>query len=264
MKKLLFKFLKIMLCLSIIIIFPFVYPLLSRFFVHIHLFTSVDDLKNYFSVFCNIFFVIFVIIACFTSYLLICDKDKLIKWLEKRDFKFNVRDAAFESKLAEKEMIEESAKKKNILEEFNDESDDTYKSTLLEVKRELKKQSTKNTSELDLLKKENDNLRFYSAYNIINKKAKELLHTIYCEKSIDLSTFKNGLIYSFKNRNKRNKNLTKSQINEYANNKYETIKEGLQYLNIIEISDDDKITLTKYGKEFVEKYIENEVGEDED
>lgn len=263
MKKIFLKFLKIILSLIIIISVPFIYPLVSRFFIHINLFTSVEELKNYFSIFWNWFFIILVIIAVIIAYVLIYNKDKLIRWLENRDFIFNVKGAGIESKLRGYEMVSESAKKKNILNELNDETNGD-KITLQDVKNELKNKSSKKVDEIVSLKKENDNLRFYSAYNIINKKAKELLHTIYCEKSIDLSTFKNGLIYSFKNRNKRNKNLTKSQINEYANNKYETIKEGLQYLNIIEISDDDKITLTKYGKEFVEKYIENEVGEDED
>ena len=139
-----------------------------------------------------------------------------------------------------------------------------------EVKAELieknKKKDNKNKtdSNIDALQNENNNLRFYSAYNIINRKTKELLNVIYCNKSMQLTLFKNELIYSFKNRNRKNKNLTKYQINEYANNKYETIKGGLQYLNIIEITDDDEtITLTPYGKKFVEKYIEKEVGKNE-
>ena len=77
---------------------------------------------------------------------------------------------------------------------------------------------------------------------------------------MELNEFKNILITNFKNRNKKNKNLSNVQKNEYANNKYETIKNGLQFLNIIEISDDNKtITLTSYGKTFVKEYIEKEV-----
>ena len=260
------KLLKIIVYLLIIITIPFIFPLLTRLLIHLHVYSDVNEFEKYLNIFLNPNFLIFIAIVVIGIFIFTSNKENIMNWLDNRDFFFKHRDT--EANIKKSEMVDESAKRKNIINEFNVETDSNNKSTLLEVKKELKKgvknKSVKEVDESDLLKKENDNLRFYSAYNIINKKAKELLHTIYCEKSIDLLTFRNGLIYSFKNRNKRNKNLTKSQINEYANNKYETIKEGLQYLNIIEISDDDKITLTKYGKEFVEKYIENEVGEDED
>ena len=254
------KFFKIIIFILAIICIPFIFPLLTRFLIHTHLFIDIYEFEKYLNVFLNPNFLILIGIIIVSILVFTGNKERLMNWLENRDILLKHRDT--EANFKKSEMVDESAKKKNIINELNVETNED-KSILLEVKKELKNKTNSKVDESESLKKENDNLRFYSAYNIMNKKAKELLHTIYCEKSIDLSTFRNGLIYSFKNRNKRNKNLTKSQINEYANNKYETIKEGLQYLNIIEISDDDKITLTKHGKEFVEKYIENEVGEDE-
>lgn len=99
---------------------------------------------------------------------------------------------------------------------------------------------------------------------IINKKTKDLLHCIYCENYMETSKFKKALKNSYKNRNKNNTNISKKNLDKYAQNKYETILKGLEYLNILEVADDNQsLILTEQGKEFVEKYIEEEVDENE-
>ena len=76
-----------------------------------------------------------------------------------------------------------------------------------------------------------------------------------------LKEFKNSLESNFIYRNKNNNNINKEDLKKYAINKYETILEGLLYLEILEITDDEieSIALTQYGEEFVEKYIKEEV-----
>ena len=266
MKEFWFKILKMFICIIIVIFIIFIFPIIVRFLIYVNLYNSLEEFKMYFDLFLNQYFLILFGIVLLGVIIVVGNKNFIMNWLDNRDISFKHKE--MEAEFKKSEMVEESAKKKEIIHEFNTETGINNKTTMLEVKEELSddavSKTAKKTDEVEFLENENNNLRFYSAYNIINKKAKELLNIIYCDKSMELETFKNRLICSFKNRNKRNKNLNKSQIIEYANNKYETIKEGLQFLNIIEISDDDKtITLTRYGKEFVEKYIEKEVGEDE-
>jgi hypothetical protein len=260
------KFLKYIICILIIVAFPFIFPLITRFLIHIQLYTDIKEFKRYIEIFFNWYFILLLFLGVISVYFIVCDKDKLIRWLEKRNFLVKYKDTSIESKSVE--MIDESDKKKKFVDNLNSDNKIDPKSIIQEMKEELKdnKKRKKASKEINIeeIQNENNNLRFYSAYNIINKKTKELLNIIYFDKSMKLELFKSKLIDSFKSRNKKNKNLTKAQINVYAINKYETIKEGLQYLNIIEISDDDKtITLTQYGKEFVEKYIEKEVRDNE-
>lgn len=247
------KILKTIGCIIIIIIFPFIFPIIARFLIHTHLYESVNVFNDYMTIFYNIYFIIILAIALITVYFIICTKEEIKEWLDKRDFSFKFKDAEVTSKT--NEIIDETTKKKDFTFNMNTRENDN-KIVAMIVKEELdlannkksKKQKSKkdeNYSENKLLQDENNKLRFFSAYNIINQKTKELLNIIYCNKSMELNEFKNILITNFKNRNKKNKNLSNVQKNEYANNKYETIKNGLQFLNIIEISDDNKtITLT--------------------
>lgn len=270
MKKIIPNILKIVSCITAITFIPFIFPLITRFFIHIHLYENIEVFKEYISIFLNKNFLAFIGIILVSTIIITSDKNKIMEWISQWNIFAKYKDA--ELNLKKPEIIDESDKKKKFISNFN--NDEIDKSITSEMQEELKliknsknkdKKKNYNDEKIEELEKENNNLRFYSAYNIINKKTKELLNVIYCDKSMKLQEFKEALIYSLKNRNRRNKNLTNAQKNEYANNKYETIKNGLQYLNIIEISDDNKIiTLTQYGKEFVKKYIEKEVGENED
>jgi hypothetical protein len=262
------KILKTVACITIMVLIPFIFPLFARFLVHINLFENVEEFDKYIKIFFNIGFLVMFAISAIIVYLIACNKEKLKEWIENRDVSVKTRDIEVSARMSE--MVDESTKKKNFINNLN-EKEVNNKLVAIGVQEELnlnnnKKEQNKNAKkdsykdDFKILEDENNKLRFYSAYNIINQKTKELLNVIYCNKSMGLSEFKNILINNFKNRNRKNKNLTNTQKNEYANNKYETIKNGLQFLNIIEISDDNKIiTLTPYGKTFVEKYIEKEV-----
>lgn len=131
-----------------------------------------------------------------------------------------------------------------------------------ELKDELNKKNEKNKCKecnKNELEEENGKLRYFAAYNMINADTKSILHIIYNEKYIEQEKFKSRIIQGYKKRNKKNVRLRNKDLNKIANNKYETILNGLKFLNIIEPSEDDQtIRLTREGKEFVEKYIEKE------
>ena len=266
MKDIILKTLKVTFYIALIIIIPFCFPILTRFFIHIQLYSDINTFKEYMEVFFNKYFFIIFLIAIAVVYAMFGNKEKIEEWFSNRDFSFKHKDTEVSTKMAE--MVEESNKKKNFNSKMNTKEEDNKIVAIsvqedLNIKKIKKKDESKDKYKKDyeIIKIENEKLRFFSAYNIINQKTKELLNIAYCNKSIDLNEFKRTLINDYKNRNKKNKNLSNAQKNEYANNKYETIKDGLQFLNIIEISDDNKvITLTQYGKTFVEKYIEKEVG----
>lgn len=269
MKDIIIKIIKNIFCILLVIILPFSFPLVARFFIHIHLYVDLDEFKNYIEIFCNKNFLMILIPSAILVYITVCNKNKLKEWLQTRDFSLKFKDAELTSKMAE--LINESTKKKNFISNLNAKEDNKLVTQGVQEELQLGKKGEnkpvykyKYEDEYRILENENDKLRFFSAYNIINQKTKELLHIIYCDKNMELETFKNVIIKSFKNRNRKNKNLSIAQKNEYANNKYETIKDGLQFLNIIEISDDNKtVTLTSYGETFVKEYIEKEVGENE-
>ena len=107
------------------------------------------------------------------------------------------------------------------------------------------------------IQEENIKLRNFATFNMLNKEARELLHIIYCEKYISINQFRSRIIQGYKKRNKRNVKIAKKDIDKIAKNKYNTIYDGLKFLNVIEPSEDDEtIKLTQEGKKFVEKYIE--------
>lgn len=96
---------------------------------------------------------------------------------------------------------------------------------------------------------------------MINKETKILLSTIYDKQYIGKEEFKKCIIEGYARRNKNNANLNTKNLNKIANNKYETIYNGLKFLNIIEPSEyDDIIKLTRNGKKFVKEYIKEKEG----
>ena len=109
------------------------------------------------------------------------------------------------------------------------------------------------------LEEENSKLRNFATFNMINKEARNLLHIMYKENYVEMDRFKSKIIQGYKQRNRKNIKFTKKEIEKIAKNKYETIFQGLKFLNIIEPSEDDTILkLTKDGKDFVREYIERD------
>lgn len=265
--KIVLKIIKIIICIAIILLFPFAFALITRFLIHVHLYANIEEFKNYINMFNNIYFIIILLIGTISVFLISCNKENLKKLIRKLKFTLKYKDTQIDASF--NDVIEEADVKKNFIELFGknnkDESKDEDKEIKTKVQAELKmiKKPKKNTNEIEFLKQENNNLRFYATYNIINKKTKELLNIIYCDKSMRLKDFKKRIEYSYIDRNKNNKNINKKDLKNYASNKSETILKGLLYLEIIEITDDEieSIALTQFGEEFVEKYIEKEVGD---
>ena len=74
---------------------------------------------------------------------------------------------------------------------------------------------------------------------------------------MEADKFKKIIIDGYKKRNQKNIKFKRKDINKIADSKYETIYNGLKFLNIIEPSENDsEIKLTAAGKKFVKKYIE--------
>lgn len=112
-----------------------------------------------------------------------------------------------------------------------------------------------NKEQLEL---DNKKIRNFAAYNIMNREARILLKIIYDKKYIEANKFKESIIKGFKKRNKSKAKLRNADIDKLANNKYETIFNGLKFLNIIEPSENnDEIMLTNDGRDFVREYIED-------
>lgn len=267
-KNLLGKSIKIILCIIVVFLVPIILPLIVRLFISFNFFSGIDEFRSYMEVFYNKYFLGLVAIVFGIIVVCVANKDKIERFLQNSEFSLKHKDTVLTKKGTE--LIEETTKRKDFVDELSREDENDYnKEIATQMKEELgivKKNQTSESEkkENDSLREENNNLRNYAAYNIINKKTKELLHCIYCENYIELSRFKDVLINSYKNRNKNNSNISRKNLNKYALNKYETILKGLEYLNILEVADDNQsLVLTEQGKVFVKKYIEKEVDEDE-
>lgn len=283
-KDILKKIGKTIACIIIIFLIPFVLPLITRVLVHFNVFTCVEDFRNYIETFFNAYVIAYMLIVMIIVIAFMCSKDKIEEFINRHDFHIKYKDTEFTTKGID--FIEDANNKKNFVENLDIKENADNENIMLEIQRELgiikqskeEKNKSKNKNkdvkqqenslaveniiieENKALKDENNNLRYYAAYNIINKKTKDLLHVIYCENYMEKIEFEKVLKNSYKSRNRKNTNINKNNLNKYAENKVETIEKGLKYLNILEISEDNKyLILTKYGKEFVEKYIEEEV-----
>lgn len=269
------KIVKIILCIIVIFSIPFILPLLARLFIFFKFFEGIEEFKKYIEVFFNVYVIIYMTIVMVIVIVFMCSKEKIVDFFKDKEIKAKYKDAEISFK--NNDIIEESSKRKDFIDEISREQEYNYIDIFSEMKKELgivkeKNKNDKKQQNIDIdnikkinlsLKEENNNLRYYAAYNIINKKTKQLLHCIYCENYMEASKFKKALKNSYKNRNKNNTNISKKNLDKYAQNKYETILKGLEYLNILEVGDDQSLILTEQGKEFVEKYIEEEVDENE-
>lgn len=258
MKKI-FLVLKTIGTIGLLLMSPFALPLLNKLLIHWKLFESIEDLQENIKVFSNMYTVICIIIAVLLLLWFFYDwKD--IKKIIQQIKSFKLKDLEFSKENVEV-AIKENEEKTKIIKELKKDNKDNSKDSE-ESKKAIKEQlfSQKNNSNIcdnSNLISENKNLKYYSAYNIINIETKSLLHKIYNEKYIETDNFKKQIIEGYTRRNKHNIKFSKKDINKIAESKYHTIYEGLLFLNIIEPSEDDKeIRLTNEGKEFVEKYIE--------
>jgi hypothetical protein len=262
MRDFLFSVLKMTIAVLIIFLIPFMLPLILKLFLTFNIFSGIDEFKNIISIFNNLYIFIYILLGI-GILLWFFHKWETIKELLK-DMNFSL---IFGNKKILAEHVKEEFKNINEQKEFlekiskesNNESENTINAakTLLGIKQSNNQQKKCRECNKKELEDENSKLRDFATYNMINTEAKSLLHIIYNEKYINKDQFKSRIIQGYKKRNKKNVKFTHKEIDKIARNKYDTIFEGLKFLNIIEPSEDDKIIkLTEEGKKFVEKYIE--------
>lgn len=266
MLKIIGSILKITITILVIFLIPFIIPLFFKALIQLNLFENIEEIQTIINVFNNKYTLIYICIGIILLSVYFHKWDGFKSSLYKliKGMKFNVAsgDKSVSGQFAQDE-IEESEKKKEAVVEIIDNGKNVDTTMFNKEVRQMlgiKKDKTEyikcDECNKNDIEEENVKLRNFAAYNMLNKEVRIALHVIYNEKSIEKEKFKNRIIHGYK---KRNKKLARKDITKIAQNKYDTIYDGLKFLNIIEPSEDDKIIkLTQEGKKFVEKYIEKE------
>lgn len=270
MKDFFISILKMIITTILIFMTPFILPLFLKVFLNFGWFSNIEEFTMITQLFYNIYPLIYIVITL-TLLLWFFHKWKDIKeFFNNHDLFFGFGDKTFSAKLKVDEALKESDSKKEFINVIKEENKTIDNESIKNVKDEIKQQlgiiklpnkayECKECNKKEL-EDENNKLRYFAAYNMINIETKSLLHIIYNENYVNTDKFRNQIIQGYKRRNKRNIKFTNKDLSNIANSKYETIFEGLKFLNIIEPSEDDKIIkLTQEGKDFVKKYIEEEV-----
>ncbi len=262
MKNFLSSVLKMTIVILIIFIIPFILPLILKIFLRFNVFNDVNEFENISNIFNNIYILIYIILGIGILLWFFHKWGTIKEILKSMNFSFTFGNKKISAEHIKEEMESINQQKEfmnKISKENNRDSENTINETKMLLGIGIKNDKQRNCKECNKkeLEEENSKLRDFATYNMINTEAKSLLHVIYNEKYIDTAKFRSRIIQGYKKRNKKNIKFTKNEIDKIAKNKYDTIFDGLKFLNIIEPSEDDKIIkLTEEGKKFVEKYIE--------
>ncbi len=264
MKKFFISILKMIITISLVSITPFLLPLLLKLFLSWKLFEDVEEFTNIIKLFYNVYPIIYIIITLCLMLWFFHKWEDIKNFFSNRDLSFGFKSGTISAKIKEN-VIQESTNKKDFVNTIkenktlnvsNIQEEAKNKLGLAQAELEKNKQLCSECNK-KALEEENSKLRNFAAYNIIDFETEEMLHIIYNENYINTSDFKRKIVQGYKSRYIRNTKFSNTDLNKIANNKYETVLEGLRFLNIIEPSEDDKIIkLTNEGKKFVEKYIE--------
>lgn len=237
---------------------PFVYPILTMFLIRIEIFESVTQLEQIIKLFSN-FYMIFVGIIVLLILVFEFGNGKILREIIS---KIKVRYQKGDSSVEFSSTLEDKKEKFTMSDEANEESK-TIKKELQEKFKLLNAKTaiSPEDEEKNALKNKNTeleidirNMRFFSAYNILDSYAKEILKNIYETGRIEKETLKKKLLKCYKS-----KFYKKNKSKVYAQNITEEVIFDLIYLDIIEYSEDDKyILLTKNGVQFVEKYLKGD------
>ena len=259
--------LKITVTILLVFSLPFLIPIMFKVLMHFKIFNDVEEIKNIFSVFNNKYTLIYICIGVglilFYFHKWEGFKNTVVGFMKglKASYSHGGKTISFETAKEEindfrehKEFMNELIGDNKTLDSKNSIEEMQQKLGIIKTGVDKNKCIECNKSEIQ---EENIKLRNFATYNMLNKEARDLLHIIYCEKYIPINQFKSRIIQGYKKRNRRNVKIAKKDIDKIARNKYNTIYDGLKFLNIIEPSEDDEtIKLTQEGKKFVEKYIE--------
>ena len=252
-----------------IFILPFMLPLLLKVFINWKIFEDIEEFKSIIGIFNNIYPIIYILIGIVILLWFFHKWEDIKEFFSNMDYDVDWKEKKFSAKHRVREELAEIDKNQEFIQQMNNEDKSIdIDATQQEIKLKLGiiSENSENSHQLkckdcnfEELKEENSKLRNFATYNMINKDTKTLLHIIYYDKYIETKKFKERIIRGYKKRNRRNVKISHRDINEIAERRYQTIYEGLKFLNIIEPSEDDKeIKLTNEGKKFVEKYIESE------
>ena len=264
------KFIIIILTLSI----PIILPIILKILINLRLFDNIDEFSEYLSIFLNNYIIIFILIgiALFIGFYTNEIKN-FFKSIKKIYLKSGEKEASFE-----REILEKSKEEKEFTKELNEGKREDAIEIQKNIIKEIRKIKTSDENEqltiagypinkckdcnIKEIEEENNKLRNFATYNIINKETRTLLEEIYDEKYITSKKFKKIIVEGYKRRNRKNIKLSNKNIDKIANNKFESIYNGLKFLNIIEPSENDEIIrLTQKGIDFVKKYIDKKEGE---
>ncbi len=255
----------------IIFSFPLILPIMLKLLVDYSVFNDVQDFQNYNNIFLNKYAIIYLIIGIllFSNHL-----GKLGEFIKETIRRVTHVDMDLGSgkkisaELYEKRMLEESNQNKEISKEIIEDYkvSETQNSIIQDIKNSnptdsIKKQTniTNNVCadcDKKLLEEENKNLRNFAAYNILDRETKNILIEIYHSEQIEIERFSDILIKKYRRRN--NRTLTARTSRLLAENQCESIISKLKFLEIIEISEDNKlIRLTQKGKAFIKEYIKD-------
>lgn len=262
MKEFFKSLLKMSIAVITIFMIPFIPALILKVFINFQFFIDIDEFKNMMNIFNNIYVISYIVIGIVILLWFFHKWSDIKKAFQDMNFTISIGDKKISAEHVKEEMKHVDEQKEFINKIMKENNNNESANIIKEVKSQLgisKDKSNKKCIECNKeeIKEENERLRYFATYNVINAEARRLLHIMYNEKFIARNTFRSRIIQGYKKRNKRNIKFTKKEINKIAENKYDTIFEGLKFLNIIEPSEDDEILkLTQDGKKFVEKYIE--------
>lgn len=255
--------LKMILVIIVIFLIPFILPIIFKILVNMKVFTSIEEFKNIANTLNNMYTIIYIAIGIVMLLWFFHKWEDIKEIIKNMRFSLNFGDKSFSAERVASEELKNINEQKDFINKLSQENRTSDSEiTMKEIKEKLgitANQSKTKCKECNKeeLKEENVKLRNFAAYNMLNSEARSLLHVIYNEKYIETEKFKSKIIQGYKRRNKKNIKFNKNDINKIAQNKYDTIYDGLKFLNIIEPSEDDKtLKLTQDGKRFVEKYIE--------
>lgn len=183
MKKTIISILKIIPTFLLIFLTPFILPLLLKFFLWKEWFKDIEEFEKIIRMFYSIYPLLYVSITAILLLWFFHKWDNIKNFFINRDLSFKVGNNEITSKKVQ-EVIEKNEISKKIIQENIKDLDNTE--IINEAKKEFGLVSNTKTTVCDCekcnkkdIEKENDNLRFFAAYNLINMETKGILHSIY-------------------------------------------------------------------------------------
>lgn len=263
MLKTILVILKMILATIVIFSIPFILPIIFKILVEIKIFDDIEEFRSITNTLNNMYTIIYIAIAIVMLLWFFHKWEDIKNIIKNMRFSLKFGDKSFSAERIVNEELKNINDQKDFINQLKQENKTSDSEiTIKEIKEKFGITTNKSKAKCkecnkEELQEENVKLRNFAAYNMLNSEARSLLHVIYYEKYIETEKFKNTIIQGYKRRNKKNIKFNKNDINKIAQNKYDTIYDGLKFLNIIEPSEDDKtLKLTQEGKKFVEKYIE--------